>query len=215
MPNSNVVERRGAPQRRRRIYVHVPSYERSFLRRTGTPGSRNRLVAHARDCWSERVLVAAHNGTHLMLTTPFSEYGYQLPLTSGAHEFSYTLGFHAFLRATKPSLNQQPFPLILQLRTVLLSPPTNQSIFFREKSWNWYRFHSTSLSYVRWFTRCGNIVQLLCLLIYVATIDAIYRCMTEKCHKTRQCLRQRLPGRSSVTFVTSVPGKSCPHYETR
>jgi len=28
----------------------------------------------------------------LMLTTPFSEYGYQLPLTSGAHEFSYASG---------------------------------------------------------------------------------------------------------------------------
>lgn len=41
---------------------------------------------------SARVLVVTHNGARLMLTTPFSEYGYQLPLTSGAHEFSYASG---------------------------------------------------------------------------------------------------------------------------
>lgn len=60
---------------------------------------------HTKGNASVPVLVATHNGGRLMLTTPFSEYGYQLPLTSGAHEFSYASGAprETSLRAMKPT----------------------------------------------------------------------------------------------------------------
>lgn len=66
------------------------------------------------------VLVATHNGARLMLTTPFSEYGYQLPLTSGAHEFSYASGApRARPRAMKPTEAVRP-SLFFSLRQLRL-----------------------------------------------------------------------------------------------
>jgi len=105
MPRSNAVVgkrvhlecKRVTRTARARFPLGVQFYS---VRRNAYP--HNLLVVYA--CANTRVLVATHNGARLMLTTPFSEYGYQLPLTSGAHEFSYASGApRARPRAMKPT----------------------------------------------------------------------------------------------------------------
>lgn len=83
------------------------SVQRARCTRATSPGSHSGARNNNRVCTRGRerapVLVATHNGARLMLTTPFSEYGYQLPLTSGAHEFSYASGNPASELAMKPA----------------------------------------------------------------------------------------------------------------